>query len=109
MELLEVEPGAVDLDAAAGIVVHLDGVAVIDDLAAPLLVVELHRRQLRLDQPADIDRRLVLSGTGGELRLQLYPAVRPDVSGVTPVGAMSRLLARAMDGAGKHDEAQTKY
>ena len=74
VELHELVARPADVDPAARRVVHLDRVAVVDQLERRGLVVELDRRQVRRLGAADVDRRLDLAElAGGERLIEFSP------------------------------------
>jgi len=86
VELQQVVALAVDRDAAAWGVVHLDGMAVVENLQRRRAVSEFQRRQLRLAGLADVDWRLVVAQlAGAEVLFQLAPVLRAVGAFIAPV------------------------
>jgi hypothetical protein len=88
VELDQLVARSADVDRAPGRVVHLDRVAVVDQLQRRGLVVELDRRQVGRLGAADVDRRLHLAELAARERLvEPAPFGRAAVLAVRPVVA----------------------
>src|SRR4029078_11009291 len=64
-KLLGLIPGAADGDAAAGRVVDLNRVTVVDDVQRRGLIGELNRRKIGRLRRSDVDRRLRMARLAG--------------------------------------------
>ncbi len=85
VELLEGEAHAIELQGAAGGIVDLHRVAVVDQRLATRLVVELQRGQFGLHQSRQVDRRLVAARTLAIFRGEAGPFCRTGLATVFPV------------------------
>src|SRR5271155_3549091 len=86
MVLHQRQRGSVDGDAAAGLVIDLNGVAVVDDFQRRKFVVEMDGSQLRGLRVDDINGRLALACLArGKIGRKVAPMVRAIRSAVTPV------------------------
>jgi hypothetical protein len=95
MELDQRQRCSVDGDAAAGLVVDLDGVAIVDDLQRRKFVIKLYGSQLGRLSADDIDGGLALAGlTSGEIGLKVAPVLGAFRSAVTPVRSIGLVLLR---------------
>ncbi|MNE91721.1 hypothetical protein D3C80_1893670 [compost metagenome] len=101
MELLELEGHAVELQRAAGGIVDLYRVAVVDQRLATWQIVELQRRQLGLHQSREVDRRLVAAGALAKLRGQPCPFRRAGLTTVFPVHSSGEGSGAEQQGAGQ--------
>ncbi|MNH11352.1 hypothetical protein D3C79_708650 [compost metagenome] len=101
VELLELKAHAIELQAAAGGIVDLHRVAVVDQGLATRQVVELQRRQLGLHQTREVDRRLVAAGALAIFRGQAGPFRRAGLAAVFPVHCGSEGGGAEQQGAGQ--------
>src|SRR6478672_6610358 len=86
MELDELVLLLVQGDEAAGCVVDLNRVAVVDELERNGMIVEAELRQVGAFGIANVDGRLMSTGLAGRvLRLEIAPVLRSGASLVTPV------------------------
>ena len=86
MKLDERQRDAVDGDAAAGRVLDLDGMAVVEDFQRRELVIEMDGSEIGRLRVHDIERRLMLAGfAAGEIGREIAPMVGAVGSGVGPV------------------------
>ena len=101
VELLELERHTVELQVAAGGIVDLYRMAIVDQRLAAWQVVELQRRQLGLHQSREVDRRLVAAGALAKLRGQPCPFRRAGLATVFPVHSGGEGGGAEQQGAGQ--------